>query len=149
MACYFYGECKYQIKDFKNFHFNFIEDRAYTVSPDSYLLDTKDEQGRNMCIVAIYGNLIHPNEYIMGDIFMQSQYVILDYENSRFAINGAYRLVEALDDKPERDSGSGNMTLVIIAVIVGILILVAVIGCIIVRAKNRRLQENLAKYEQL
>jgi len=112
------------------------------------LLDTKDKEGRNMCLVAIYGNRIDPLEYILGDVFMQSMYVILDYENSQFAVNGNYRTVEALGDKPDHTTGS-NKVWMIIGIVIGVLALLAIIGGCIVRQKNNRLQENLSKYEQL
>jgi len=37
----------------------------------------------------------------------------------------------------------------VIGSIIGVLIVVAIVGFIIVRMKNRRLQSNLAKYETL
>ncbi len=148
MTCYFNGACSHMKSDWNDFEFNFIDDRAYAVSADSYLLDSKDAQGRNICIVAVYGNKMHPTEYILGDVFMQSLYVVLDYENSRFAVNGNYRQVEVIGDKPVRPE-SGSMLWIIIGAVVGVLLLVAIIGGCIVRSKNRRLQNNLAKYEQL
>ncbi len=38
---------------------------------------------------------------------------------------------------------------IIIGAVVGVLIAVAVIGFVIVRRKNRRLEDNLSKYETL
>ena len=79
---------------------------------------------------------------------MQSLYVVLDYENSQFAVNGNYIDVEPLD-KSKKDTGSSSMVWIIIGSVIGVLVLVAIIGCFIVKQKNRRLQENLAKYDQL
>lgn len=91
---------------------------------------------------------MNETEYILGDVFMQNLYVILDYENSQFAVNGNYILVPGKGEKKDR-STSGSMVWVIIGSVVGVLVLVAIIGFCIVRAKNRRLQSNLAKYETL
>lgn len=107
----------------------------------------------------IYGNTRQASEFILGDVFMQSLYVMLDYENSKFAVNGDYTSVTALNDKPYRppeDNGGDNpstpnknLVWIIIGSVVGVLILVAIVGFLIVRRKNRRLQDNLAKYETL
>lgn len=89
---------------------------------------------------------------------MQSLYVMLDYENSKFALNGEYTTVTALDDKPYRPTdpsdpttptANKNLVWIIIGSVVGVLVIVAVVGFLIVRRKNRRLQDNLAKYETL
>ena len=82
---------------------------------------------------------------------MQGLYVILDYENSQFAVNGPYIPVDRIGEKKERtdDTQSNGMIWIIIGSVVGVLVLVAIIGFIIVRQKNRRLQENLSKYETL
>lgn len=152
MSCTFTGDCASKLGDFSNFDFNFIDDRGYSVTPRNYLLDTKDSSGRNICQVAVYGNRYNATEYILGDVFMQSMYVILDYENSKFAINGAYVTVNSTGDKPNRPdepASSGLSVWVIIGIVVGVLALVAIIGFIIVRQKNRRLQSNLSKYETL
>ncbi len=156
MSCFYQGECKYQATEFYDIAFNFIDDRAYQVSPKSYLQDAKDAQGRNICKVLIYGNLRHDSEFILGDVFMQSLYVLLDYENSKFAVNGDYTSVTALNDKPYRPdentpatTPNKNLVWIIIGSVVGVLVIVAVVGFLIVRRKNRRLQDNLAKYETL
>lgn len=127
------------------------------MTPAAYLQDGKDSQGRNICKVMVYGNTRHASEFILGDVFMQSLYVILDYENSRFAVNGAYTTVTALDDKPYRPptdpetptDPKGSLVWIIIGSVVAILVIVAVVGFLIVHRKNRRLQDNLAKYETL
>ena len=87
---------------------------------------------------------------------MQQFYTILDYANERFAVNGVYTPIEEIKDKgfrdPDRqkDAGSnGNVVFIVIAAIVIVMAVVAIIGCVIVRIKNQRLQANLAKYEQL
>lgn len=82
---------------------------------------------------------------------MQSLYVILDYENSQFAVNGNYRIVPTIDPKPNRDptSTSGSLLWIIIGSVVGVLVIVAIIGFICVRNKNKRLQQNLEKYATL
>lgn len=95
---------------------------------------------------------------------MQNFYVILDYGTpSRFAINGHYVTVKELQEKGYRDpdnggkdpknptdtTSSGGVVWAVIGSIIGVLIVVAIVGFIIVRMKNRRLQANLAKYETL
>lgn len=150
-ACYYQGECKFNKDDWKEIDFNFIDDRAYEVLPENYLLDAKDEDGFNICNVGLYGNGKNASEYILGDVFMQSMYVMLDYENSAFALNGRYVPVSKIGEKRPRDdgtdSGSGSTLWIIIGVVAAVLVLAGVIGFIIVRQKNRRLQANLAKYE--
>ena len=152
MKCSFSGDCSAKYGDFAHFEFNFVDDRAYTVQPKSYLLDTKDSSGRNTCLVAVYGNKYNATEYILGDVFMQSMYVILDYENSRFAVNGNYTLVDPKDSKPNRpdpkdEPASSNATLwIILGVAFGVIAIVG--GYIVFRIKKRRsLEANLAKYE--
>jgi hypothetical protein len=99
---------------------------------------------------------MNPNEYILGDIFMQQFYVMLDYGKYQFAINGVYTPISEIKDKGFRDPDRKNpgtsqntVVFIVIAAILIVLAVVGVIGCIIVRVKNRRLQDNLAKYEQL
>ena len=79
---------------------------------------------------------------------MENFYVILDYENSQFALSGNFISVPDTPDKIPGTS-SGNMLGTIIAIVVGVLVIIAIVGFIIVRQKNRRLQSNLSKYEQL
>lgn len=81
---------------------------------------------------------------------MQNMYVVLDYENSRFAVNGNYRVVEPINPKPPRpeDGGSSSVWL-IIGIVLGVFVLVAGIGFVMVRMRNKRLQSNLQKYETL
>lgn len=86
---------------------------------------------------------------MIGDVFMQNMYVILDYENSRFAINGNYRVVEPKGDKPNREEPSGSSVWVIIGIVLGAFILIAGIGFVVVRMRNKKLQSNLSKYETL
>jgi len=80
---------------------------------------------------------------------MQNMYVILDYENSRFAINGNYRVVIPTEDKPVRPEEQSSSVWIIIAIVLGVFVLVAGIGFVIVRMRNKRLQSNLSKYETL
>lgn len=80
---------------------------------------------------------------------MTSLYVILDYENSQFAVNGNYITVPTTGDKKDRNLSEGSIVGIIVGVVIGVIILVGVIAFIMIRMKNRRLQENLAKYEQL
>lgn len=80
---------------------------------------------------------------------MQNMYVILDYENSRFAINGNYRVVTPTEDKPVRPEEQSSSVWIIIAIVLGVFVLVAAIGFVIVRMRNKRLQSNLSKYETL
>ena len=93
---------------------------------------------------------------------MQNFYVIMDYENSRFAINGVYTPVKEIGTKGYRDpeiydedgqrkdqGGSSSIIMAVVGSIIGVLVIVGIVGFIIVKMKNRRLQSNLAKYEQL
>jgi hypothetical protein len=87
---------------------------------------------------------------------MQNFYVILDYNNYKFAINGIYTPTENIKDygwkeDPTRPASgsSGSIIWAVIGSIIGVLAVVAIVGFIIVRMKNHRLQANLAKYEQL
>jgi len=89
---------------------------------------------------------------------MQSLYVMLDYDNSRFAVNGKWVPTSQMDtqryDDPNFDANEGtqsskSIVWVIIGSVIGVLVGVAGIGFFIVRRKNRRLQENLNKYETL
>lgn len=108
----------------------------------------------------MYGNKINATEYILGDVFMQNFYVIMDYENSRFAINGVYTPVKEIGTKGYRDpevynedgqrkDASQSIVMAVVGSIIGVLVIVGIVGFIIVKMKNRRLQSNLAKYEQL
>lgn len=79
---------------------------------------------------------------------MENFYVILDYENSQFALSGNFISVSDTPDKhPGANAENGLWT--IVAIVVGILVLIAIVGFCVVRQKNRRLQSNLSKYEQL
>ena len=93
--------------------------------------------------------MVNATEYILGDVFMQNMYVVLDYENSRFAVNGNYRTVEPTNEKPVRPEESSSSVWIIIAIVLGVFVLVASIGFVVVRMRNKRLQSNLSKYETL
>lgn len=154
MKCHFIGECKFRITDFYQLAFNFIEDRAYQVSPTQYLIDTKDSQGHSMCELGIYGS--NTTEFILGDVFMQSLYVMLDYDNSRFALNGNWVPKSQMDTTryqvPSDEIGGKTVVWIIVGSVLAVLIAVAVIGWFIVRRKNRNLEknlDNLSKYETL
>lgn len=149
MQCMFAGQCSAHIADWKSLDLNFEKERSYIVTPQNYLIDFTDKSGKNWCNVAIYGNLVNATEYILGDVFMQNMYVILDYENSRFAINGNYRVVIPTEDKPVRPEEQSSSVWIIIAIVLGVFVLVAAIGFVIVRMRNKRLQSNLSKYETL
>ncbi len=133
-TCLWRSECKFYKEDWKSFHLNFVEDRGYEIKPAQYLVDTQIDS-KNVCKVSIYGNRQNASEYILGDVFMQSLYVMLDYENSMFAVNGPYITVESTPDKPDRVGGN-NLIWIIIGSVVGVLVLVAIIGFIIVRSKR-------------
>ena len=127
------------------------------MSPADYLLDTKTSSGQNWCEIGVYGS--NTTEFILGDVFMQSLYVMLDYDNSRFAVNGKWVPISQMDtqhyDDPNFDPNDPNPTSnksivwIIIGSVIGVLVAVAAIGFFIVRRKNRRLQQNLEKYETL
>jgi hypothetical protein len=147
---------------FSNFGFNFVGDRAYIIKPQDYLIQTTNKNGQDICQIGVYGNRVNKFEYILGDVFMQNFYVILDYENSQFAINGVYTKVSDIKAKGYRDpdlfddegikkpeSAGGSIIWAVIGSIIGVLAIVAIVGFIVVRMKNRRLQSNLSKYEQL
>ena len=70
---------------------------------------------------------------------MEGFYVILDYDNSQFALNGNYITVDAIFKDPTGPSSGSSMIWIIVGSVVGVLILVAIVGFIIVRQKNRRL----------
>lgn len=149
MKCMFNGKCSNHQKDFAPFDFNFEGGRSYIVTPANYMLDFGNKSG-DYCNIAVYGNTMHATEYILGDVFMQNMYVVLDYSSSRFAVNGNFRMVEPKpDNKPVRPDSVGSSVWIIIGIVAGVLVLVAGIGCCIVKMKNKRLQSNLAKYEQL
>jgi hypothetical protein len=88
---------------------------------------------------------------------MKNFYVILDYENYKFAMNGVYTPTGEIKDYGFRNDGTTDNTQgssksiiwAVIGSIIGVLAVVAIVGFIIVRMKNNRLQANLAKYEQL
>ena len=87
---------------------------------------------------------------------MQQFYTVFDYTNYRFAVNGIYTPISDIQqygfrdpDAPVPTKTSGNIVFIVIAAIVIVLAVVAIIGCVIVRVKNRRLEANLAKYETL
>jgi hypothetical protein len=77
---------------------------------------------------------------------MQQFYVALDYGNNRFAVNGIYTPIEEIKKFGFRDpdrippQNSSNIALVVVLSVVIVLVVVAVIGCVMVRLKNRRLQ---------
>ncbi len=157
-SCYYEGIC--QPDKFSSFGFNFVGERAYILQPKDYLIQSGNVNGLDICQIAIYGNRINSSEYILGDVFMQNFYVIMDYDNSRFAINGVYTPVKEIKEKGYRDpdlfdqdgnrkDASSSIIMAVVGSIIGVLVIVGIVGFIIVKMKNRRLQSNLAKYEQL
>jgi hypothetical protein len=142
--------CNDNKADWKNLDLNFEGTRSYIVTTDNYLVDITDDKSRNFCIVSLFGNTRVPTEYILGDVFMQNMYVVLDYENSRFGINGNYRTVEPRGDKPDRPSDEGSISVwIIIGIFIGAFVIVGAGGLLIARMRNKKLQANLQKYETL
>ena len=87
---------------------------------------------------------------------MQSLYVMLDYDNSRFALNGNWVPKSQMDTTrytvPSDEIGGKTVVWIIVGSVLAVLIAVAVIGWFIVRRKNRNLEknlDNLSKYETL
>ena len=79
---------------------------------------------------------------------MQNFYVILDYDNYKFAMNGVYTPTSEIKDFGFRDdgtkdggatAGSSSIIWAVIGSIIGVLVVVAIVGFIIVRMKNHRL----------
>ena len=92
---------------------------------------------------------------------MQNFYVILDYDNSRIALNGVYTPVKEIGTKGYRDPdlydedgkmiGDNNKSVLwaIIGSILGVLFIIGIVALIIFKMRDNRLQSNLAKYETL
>lgn len=158
-TCYHEGKCQHD--KFAAFSFNFVADRAYTIKPEEYLIDTSNKNGQDICIVGIQGNLVNATEYILGDLFMQQFYLILDYGKYRFAVNGIYTDIKDIQQygfrdydpnapvNPPTETPRAPVWGYIVGGIVIALAVIAIVFFIVIRVKNNRLQNNLAKYEQL
>jgi hypothetical protein len=91
---------------------------------------------------------------------MQNFYVIMDYDNSRFAINGVYTPVKEISSKGYRDPDLYNedgeriqdtksIMWAVLGSILGVLLIIGIVALIIFKMRDSRLQSNLAKYETL
>jgi len=91
---------------------------------------------------------------------MQNFYVIMDYDHSRFAINGVYTPVKEIGSKGYRDPDLYNedgeriqdnksIMWAVLGSILGVLLIIGIVALIIFKMRDSRLQSNLAKYETL
>lgn len=70
---------------------------------------------------------------------MQNFFVVLDYENARFALSGGNSIpVPSTPDKPLPSEVINYMIYISIAAAVGVLCIVVIVGIIVVRGKNSR-----------
>lgn len=67
--CTYPTTCAQQLSSWSNFQFSFLTADQYPLTPDSYLLDRVDANGKPYCQVGVYGNRFS-GEYILGDIFL-------------------------------------------------------------------------------
>ncbi len=74
----------------------------FTYSKDNYALEATlpvlDERNNtiemNICRLQIYGQgKSNENRYLLGNAFLRSYYIMLDYQNDIIGINGEYRSI--------------------------------------------------------
>ena len=75
-----------------NFTLRLTDSLGYTFSPDIYLVEgvykIGDEIQFKTCDVQIFGNFADQNEYVLGDIFADTYYVMYDYAIKQVGFNG-------------------------------------------------------------
>lgn len=175
--CRFQGKCTDHIGDFYNIAINVVDDRVYELSPEKYLSDTIDSKNQSWCQVLIHSTPGNDFEttFRLGDIFMQQFYLMLDYDNSRFALNGKWVPTAQMNtsrywpdptptppspappgpsptpdqDQGSSDQGGASSTVIIIAIVAGVVVLLVAAGIVIYKRRNKRLQDELSRQELL
>jgi hypothetical protein len=114
--------------------------KAYTISPDNYLLDTTltDSTGvvTNYCELLIQRNSIvnMTTEYVIGMVFLYDYYLVLDFDNLQVGFNGLM-----IDMTPIVPPSHQSFPYWIIIVIVVAIVMLIVAVVMYVRIRNKRL----------
>ena len=110
-----------------------------------------DQDGLDYCDILIGGNNKSPNRYILGDIFLFNNYVVMDYDNKRVGINGEIVIVENVDKHENPQTGTGQLPLwaIILIMIVFLGIFLGIIAFVFIRYKYRRLHDELSIYDNV
>lgn len=153
--CWVQGKTCDEVKSgFRDIVLEFSDLRGYPITPDSYLLDSTGASPDgsstiNYCNILFQRNnvLDHTNEYVLGTIFMFNYYLVFDFENQQIGFNGrSYDFSESRPDAP-----SGGFPFLIVILIAAGVVLLAVIACVCVKMRNKKLEDQLTKqgYENL
>ena len=126
-----------------NISLQFSGNETFIYPPQSYAIPLT-VAGKSMCKIALYGsNDLTEDYYMLGDLFLQNYYVLLNYTSSSVGFNGYYYLAEQLvkPDPPKDEKLAIWGVMIIAAVIVGIILAVCV--CLYIRQKNTALKMRL------
>ena len=128
-------------------HINFNGTSAYVVKASTYLFNMKNSSGFDECLLLIVGNSGDPNKYILGDIFMMNNYIVYDFDNKAIGLNG--NTVEVDYRVKEEILGGLPLSLAIFLLVVGVGLLLAAFAVCFIKCKYNKLQQNLARYDEI
>jgi Eukaryotic aspartyl protease len=128
-------------------HINFNGTSAYVVKASTYLFNMKNSSGFDECLLLIVGNSAAPNKYILGDIFMMNNYIVYDFDNKAIGLNG--NTVEVDYRVKEEILGGLPLSLAIFLLVIGVGLLLTAFAVCFIKCKYRKLQQNLARYDEI
>ena len=136
--------CAQARPSFREYYLQLSDLKAYTISPDNYLLDTTltDSTGvvTNYCELLIQRNNIvnMTTEYVLGMVFLYDYYLVLDFDNLQVGFNGLM-----IDLTPVVPPSHQSFPYWIIIVIVVAIVMLIIAVVMYVRIRNKRLQGQL------
>ncbi len=110
-----------------------------------YIDEKNVTQSMDVCKLLVYGQgSSSESRYLVGNAFLKSYYVALDFANEKIGFNGFYKEIEKPNPRPPTPpAGSGLDALVVILVIAGILLFASIGICVCIKKRNETLREQL------
>jgi hypothetical protein len=143
--CFFSGKCAQKKNQFDRLYFRFSGNTSYSLTPDYYLYDLKNDKKQDMCGLLITGTHDQSDKYVLGNIFMQQNYVIFDYDTAQIGISGVTAYVDIA--RPNDALGIPFwLVIVIMTIVIGILLII--IGWLFMKLKYRKLLSQLSSLEE-
>lgn len=138
--CYFFGPCAAREKEFSPFILQLADTKGFSIPASSYLIDKKTQQGQDGCLIGVQRS--KDNDFVLGEVFIQNYYTVLDFENKRVGFNGDL-FVEGLPLK------KFPLWAIIVIAVAGAGIVLAIAICVVVRHRNKNLKSKLGEYNEI
>jgi hypothetical protein len=133
-------------------------DYAVDVSITTFNATSNSSTTINACKFLVYGqNTSIETRYLLGNAFLRSYYVMLNYTDDTLGFNGDYTLVvrnpnDPGNDKKFKPDTEGMNTLTVILIIAGAVLVAALGVCLYIKKRNEKINNELtsnAKYHSI